>query len=166
MSNKNYAAVAVLALAGAFASQAQAGNLSSCAAVKTDASAETFTSKTKPTAVYKVAGTNVCEFKKVGDTTLVALKALDLNNSKDAETFATLSDDFVATAATTTAAAAEKPKDPCDNVVEKNRTASTVIGGVLGGVIGKKVFKNDAGTVGGAVVGGVAGNQIAKCDHK
>lgn len=65
-----------------------------------------------------------------------------------------------------------RPRRVCENVPTESyttsndhRTAGTVIGAVVGGVLGHTVGKGDgrkAATVAGAVVGGVVGNRIGR----
>ncbi len=63
------------------------------------------------------------------------------------------------------------PREVCDEVpVERrsdngNRAAGTVLGAIVGGVLGNTVGKGDgrkAATVAGAVVGGAVGNNVAR----
>lgn len=63
------------------------------------------------------------------------------------------------------------PREECEDVpVERrvdngNRAAGTVLGAIVGGVLGNTVGKGDgrkAATVAGAVVGGAVGNNVAK----
>ncbi len=67
------------------------------------------------------------------------------------------------------------PVEECDDVpVERhvdsgNKAASTVLGAIVGGVIGSTVGKGDgrrAATVAGAVVGGAVGNNVASGDDR
>lgn len=67
------------------------------------------------------------------------------------------------------------PVEECDDVpVERhvdngNKAASTVLGAIVGGVIGSTVGKGDgrrAATVAGAVVGGAVGNNAARGDDR
>jgi uncharacterized protein YcfJ len=70
---------------------------------------------------------------------------------------------------------ANAPREECDDVpVERradngNRAAGTVLGAIVGGVLGHTVGKGDgrrAATVAGAVVGGAVGNNVAKGDDQ
>ena len=67
------------------------------------------------------------------------------------------------------------PREICDDVpVERhvdngNRAAGTVLGAIVGGVLGSTVGKGDgrkAATVAGAVVGGAVGNNVAQGDDR
>ncbi len=67
------------------------------------------------------------------------------------------------------------PREVCDDVpVERrvdngNRAAGTVLGAIVGGVLGSTVGKGDgrrAATVAGAVVGGAVGNNVARGDDR
>ncbi|GAA0719786.1 glycine zipper 2TM domain-containing protein [Dokdonella soli] len=67
------------------------------------------------------------------------------------------------------------PREECADVpVERhvdngNRAAGTVLGAIVGGVLGSTVGKGDgrkAATVAGAVVGGAVGNNVAKGDDR
>lgn len=47
----------------------------------------------------------------------------------------------------------------------RDRTAATIIGGILGGIIGNKIGRGrnrDAATIAGVIFGGIAGNAIAR----
>jgi uncharacterized protein YcfJ len=68
---------------------------------------------------------------------------------------------------------ASMPREVCEDVpVERrtdngNRAAGTVLGAIVGGVLGNTVGKGDgrkAATVAGAVIGGAVGNNVAKGD--
>lgn len=68
---------------------------------------------------------------------------------------------------------ASNPREVCDDVPVEyrgdngNRAAGTVLGAIVGGVLGNTVGKGDgrrAATVAGAVVGGAVGNSVAQGD--
>ena len=68
-----------------------------------------------------------------------------------------------------------RSREVCDDVpVERrvdngNRAAGTVLGAIVGGVLGSTVGKGDgrrAATVAGAVVGGAVGNNVARGDDR
>ena len=70
---------------------------------------------------------------------------------------------------------ASNPRQECDDVpVERhvdngNKAAGTVLGAIVGGVLGSTVGKGDgrrAATVAGAVVGGAVGNNVARGDDR
>jgi uncharacterized protein YcfJ len=67
------------------------------------------------------------------------------------------------------------PREVCDDVPvehrieDGNRAAGTVLGAIVGGVLGSTVGKGDgrrAATVAGAVVGGAVGNNVARSDDR
>jgi uncharacterized protein YcfJ len=70
---------------------------------------------------------------------------------------------------------ASNPREECDEVpVERhvdngNKAAGTVLGAIVGGVLGSTVGKGDgrrAATVAGAVVGGAVGHNVAEGDDR
>lgn len=70
---------------------------------------------------------------------------------------------------------ASAPREECEDVpVERhvdngNRAAGTVLGAIVGGVLGNTVGKGDgrkAATVAGAVIGGAVGNNVGRGDDR